>query len=297
MRPGESPTVTSPRPANGGGFAKLPNELNTHGIIAHLPGPALKVYLALVLACRRPSHSCFPSVATLARWSGVARNRVSAETEYLARHRLIVKEWFTIGGTPRRRYRVIQPSDPMFPDYRNSCTVCMNADDRNSCVLRDPVTGRLLGKRPRGQTAEDRDPQTSDHRDSSMTSDGRGPSQTEPDEKKRSRRGGGMGGDAEPSRAGSPPVATLFMGSSSESEPDQRSDGTSKGGRREEADNRPEFIRKFYLDVCNGDRELATRCLKKSRYTAAEIEEALSHVAVDTGECCAASRQDPTPHA
>jgi hypothetical protein len=49
-----------------GGFAKLPNELVSRGILAHLPGGAFKVYAALLLAALQKSNACFPSVETLA---------------------------------------------------------------------------------------------------------------------------------------------------------------------------------------------------------------------------------------
>lgn len=179
-------------------FAMLPNALIERGILAHLRGSAIKVYQAILHAVRRNRMTCWPGVETLARWSGVPQSKVSEQTDYLERHRLIVKKWVQIGGKPRRMYRVVEPTDPMFPDYRESCAVCMSTDHRGSCVLRDSTTGRLLGKRPRAQSPDHRDAHSSDHRDSSMITDHRGTKQTEADEKIGSRRGGGV---AEPGGA------------------------------------------------------------------------------------------------
>ena len=59
------------------GFAKLPNALVARGILAHIRAPALKVYLAILHAARSKTHTCWPGVKTLARWSGIAEGKVS----------------------------------------------------------------------------------------------------------------------------------------------------------------------------------------------------------------------------
>ena len=155
-------TVSAPGQVEG--FAIVPNAFIGRGILAHLRGEAVKVYLAILHAARSTRMTCWPAVETLARWSGIPRNQVSEETAYLERHGLIVKDWMQIGGKPRRKYRVVTPDDPTFPDLRGSCETCMNTDLRGSCVLRDPKTGQLLGRRPRPKSPDHRDAHITDHR-------------------------------------------------------------------------------------------------------------------------------------
>lgn len=176
-----------------GGFAKLPNALVERGILAHIRPQAVKVYQAILHAARSKTATCWPGVKTLARWSGVPRGKVPGETAYLERHRLISKGWVKIKGNPRRTYRVTQPTDPMYPDYRESCSLCMITDHRESCLVRDKKTGRLLGKRRRVKSPDHRDPGITDLRDSPMITDDWDTKQIEADEKIGSRRGGGVG--------------------------------------------------------------------------------------------------------
>jgi len=133
---------------------------------------------------------CFPSVARLAEWSGLPRGRVSWATNRLELRGLIRKEWVTIGGKPRRRYTIVIPDDPTFPDYRKSC------------YLRDPKTGRLQGRR-KTHRPDDRERHPIRHRDSSMIPDSRASKHFEADEKgkqtKRDRESlRGEGGNAFP---------------------------------------------------------------------------------------------------
>jgi hypothetical protein len=202
------------------GFAMLSNRFITNAVLAHLRADAVKVYLALLLAARSKRLICWPTLETLARWSGVPESKVSEETEYLAQHRLIVKNWIQIGGKPRMSYRIVSPETDMFPDLRGSCTVCMNTDHRGSCVLRDPKTGRLLGRRPRPGSTDHREPGIPDHRDSHMITDHRGTKQTEADEKIGSRRGGGPGEPDDGLRSAPPREAASLRGPSLEAEPD-----------------------------------------------------------------------------
>lgn len=128
------------------GYAQLWNALIARGVIAHLPGPVLKVYLSLLCAARNTRLTCWPGLPTLARWSGTPRSRVSQATTVLERHGLLVKEWIQLKAKPHRLYRLTSPTDSMFPDLRDSCAVCPH--DVRSSVIRDAKTGRVLGKRP-----------------------------------------------------------------------------------------------------------------------------------------------------
>jgi hypothetical protein len=169
------------------GFAKLANEYVERGVLAHLPGPALKVFLAIKCAARSRGEAegtCFPSVKTLSRWSGIPRSRISGWTRFLELHGLIEKRWITVGGKPRILYEVERTD--MIPDLWGTCEICrlldMSPDTRGSC-LRD-AKGRLRGRLPRKPGITDcRDAGCTDHRDSCMLPDDRETNQTEPDEK------------------------------------------------------------------------------------------------------------------
>lgn len=175
------------------GFAKLPNLLTANGILAHLRASAFKVLGAILLATRTKTGTCYPGVKTLARWSGVAEKRISAETDYLEQHRLIHKKRIRMGNNKVRiLYRVVYPSDPEYPDYRYGCPICDGVEPRRNRVVRDPVTGRLQGTRPRPESPDRRSPETPDDRSSNMTPDDRRTNQTESDEETPTRRGGGV---------------------------------------------------------------------------------------------------------
>ena len=160
-----------PAPLQNDGYAELSNRLISLGILAHLRPKALKLYLALLHAARKSTRSCWPGLKTLSRWTGISRGQISAELGYLAGHGLILREWIQIGGKPRRLYRIVPPD--MFTDVRDSCAYCMRPDHRDACVLRDPATGRLLGKVAKARVTDHRDSHVTDHRDRDMSPDHR----------------------------------------------------------------------------------------------------------------------------
>jgi hypothetical protein len=258
-----------------GGFAKLPNELVTRGILAHLRPCAVKVYLAILLAARSGTLTCFPGVKTLARWSGVPRGKVPEETDYLERHKLIEKGWLQLGGKPRRKYRVIQVGDPMFPDYRESCRACKSTEHRKSCEVRDPITGRLFGKRSQPKSPDHRDAHSPDHRDSHMITDHRETNQTEADEKVRSRRGGGVGEPDGALRSASPRDAASLRAPDLEAQPDGERKAASKGP--ESKDTRHAAL-VLWLKTGMGDMPFRIRYAKKAGHSGAEIEAAKTEV-------------------
>ena len=281
------------------GFAKLPNALVERGILAHLRPEALKVYLAILLAAREAKRfTCFPSVKTLARWSGVSRGKVPEATDYLERHKLIEKRWLKLGGNPRRVYRVIQPTDPMYPDHRESCVACMSTDHRESCVVRDPLTGRLQGRRskttdppPPSRNTDHRDSENTDHRDSYMSTDHRDTNQTEADEKVLSIRGGGCKGEPDgPARSAPPLIAASLAVPALETEPA----GEPKVALERKKGNgtRPEAIRTL-LTTFSGDRKATASFARRAGYGEQEIlaalgEESARPVAVDHERRCEA---------
>lgn len=257
------------------GFAKLPNTLVERGILAHLRPEALKVYLAILLAAREARRfTCFPSVKTLARWSGVPRGKVAELTDYLEQHKLIVKGWLKLGGKPRRTYRMIQPTDPMYPDHRDSCVACMNTDHRDSCVVRDPLTGRLQGRRSKTGNTDHRDSGNTDHRDSCMNTDHRDTNQTEEDEKVLSRRGGGCKGEpdgalrsATPLDAASLRAPALVVNPAGE----RKAAWERKNGNG----TRAEAIRTL-LATFSGDKQMTATFARKAGYTDPEIAAAIN---------------------
>ncbi len=184
--------MVSPRTSRG--FGKLANLLVANDILAHLRATAFKVFGAILLATRTKTGSCWPGVKTLARWSGIAENRISMETEYLEAHGLIRKKRMRMGNNKQRIiYHVVYPSDPEYPDFRNGCSICDEGAHRRTRVVRDPVTGRLQGTRPRPESPDHRSPESPEDRSPHMTPDDRNSNQTESDEKTSSRRGGGVG--------------------------------------------------------------------------------------------------------
>ena len=256
-----------------GGFAKLPNALVSYGILAHLRPSAVKVYLAILLSARNRTGTCWPSLKTLARWSGIPRSKMPAEARYLEGHGLIKRKPMQIGGSRRVCYRLLPPD--MWPDVRDSCSLCMSTDVRDSCVIRDPATGRLLGKRRGAGRSDHRNHGRSDHRDSHMVTDDRTSNQTEADEKKRSRRGGGVGEEVERSRVSSLPEA----GRAGER-------GGELRAASKVADRRMEQLRFLFSEP--GDIPGKIACAQKSRefkYTWPEItamlEECLRERALD----------------
>lgn len=264
------------------GFGKLPNAIVGRGILAHLPEKALKLYLAILLATREGGY-CFPSVKTLSRWSGVARGQVSEWTKFLERHRLIVKDWIQVGGKPRRVYRIVPPTDPMFPDYRESCAVCMFPDRRESCVKRDPKTGRLQGKRAAAGNPDHRDAHIPDHRDSPMFPDHRGPKQTEADEQERSRRGEEGGEEEGVQREEKPPRSAplrLAEGSAPPRAPHtQRPEEAPE--RKAEPSPQPCRSTEELVLILSGSpnpptERLLAQCLR--HWTPEQIEQAMQHV-------------------
>lgn len=189
-RPQEPPGSKPERSAgNRSGFAKLPNALVELGYLAHLRPQALKVYLALLLATRTKTGTCFPSGPTITRWSGVAKP--SGELTYLERHGLIQRDWIQIGGKPRRPYRVQDPH--MLPDVRQSCAVCMLAGRRVTCLNRDPETGRILGRRQVAALAVPRTARPAVPRTTHMLAEMGTTSQREADERIGIRRGRDLG--------------------------------------------------------------------------------------------------------
>jgi|GEM_PF-2211225 hypothetical protein len=247
MKPPSRPEERGARDSEAGeavsGFAMLSNRFITNAVLAHLRADAVKVYLALLLAARNKTRTCWPGVKTLARWSGVPRGKVSKETEYLARHRLIVKDWIQISGKPRMSYHIVSPEGDMFPDLRGSCAVCMNTDHRGSCVLQDPKTGRLLGRRPRPGSTDHRDSHSTDHRDSHMFPDNRGSNHTEPYEKVLSIRGEGEYREGEPDgglRSASPLGAAPLRPPSLEADPTGERKAAWEGKNREQPETAPE---------------------------------------------------------
>jgi hypothetical protein len=255
-----------------GGFAKLPNAMVARGILAHLRPRALKVYLAILHADRSRTHTCWPGVKTLARWSGVPRSKVSGETAYLERHQLIEKNWIQIGGKPRRTYHVLQPSDPTYPDYRESCSVCTNTDHRGSCAVQDPVTGHLRGKVPRARRSDHRNPSITDYRNSHMPADYRDTKQTEADEKVRSRRGGGAGEPEGDARFASPREAASLASLPPVGKPS----GEPKAASKETAEARLVEIRRM-LKTFSSDRRFTKSIALRAGYTETEIQEALGN--------------------
>jgi hypothetical protein len=272
------------------GFAKLPNALNERGILAHLEPKALKVYLAILLASRSRTFSCFPCVETLARWSGVPRGQISEATDYLERHKLIVKGWLKVRGNPRRAYRVIQPTDPMYPDHRESCVACMSTDHRESCVVRDPLTGRLQGRRCKTASTplqsvntDHRDSGNTYHRDSCMSTDHRDTNQTEADEKVLNTREGGCRGEEQDAAArfASPSATASVAASTVKAEPA----GEQKAALEGKNGTRAENVRTL-LEAFSGDRKRTASFARKAGYSEPEIAAALGEeparpVAVD----------------
>lgn len=175
------------------GFAKLPNRLIELGVIAHLPGPVLKVYSAILFAARSKTMRCYPSVKTLAQWSGVNKNKIAEATDFLQRHRLIEKHKFVMSGKPRRMYQVLDPTHPMFPDLRESCAVCRMIPGCRDSWTRDPATGRF-GRRhliPEGRYSI-KSPETRySHKSTEFTDSNK-------IEEDRRRRGGGLGEEKTP---------------------------------------------------------------------------------------------------
>jgi len=261
---------TSPEASTGDGFAMLSNRLITNGVLAHLRGSAVKVYQAILHGVRRERLTCWPGVKTLARWSGIPRNKIPEETAYLERHNLIVKKWIQIAGKPRRAYQVVQPDDPMFPDLRESCALCMSTDHRKSCVIRDPKTGRLLGRRRQPKIPDHRDAHSSDHRDRYMITDHRGTKQKEADEKIGSRRGGGVGGPGGDARLASPREAASLASPDPGGESAEKAKTASKGT----AERRLAAIRTL-VKTFSGDRSLVEVFARKSGYSEEEISRAL----------------------
>jgi hypothetical protein len=169
------------------GFAKLYNAFNERGILAHIRPTAWKVLCALLSATRTRTGTCYPTVETLSRWSGISKNRISAETEYLARHSLIRKENFQLHGKPRILYWVSEPWFQNFPDFTSGCKVCA-ATSGKSAYIRDPVTGKLAGRTRTATIPDVREPRLPDDREPHMNTDYRGTNQKEPDEENPSRR-------------------------------------------------------------------------------------------------------------
>lgn len=272
------------------GFAKLPNYLVAWGILAHLRPVAVKVYLALLHAARSGTMSCFPSIDTLARWSGVPAKRVSAETAYLERHGMIRKGWIRrrTGGTPRL-YHVLGPADPEFPrDLRSGCGVCRKVPCGE--VVRDPVSGRLRGKRAaapgtvpeyspgalvgRRDSADTRPERRgvapSDSRLAPSMPDPSEPKHSEADEKVLSTRGGGVG---EPGGAlrSAPPLEAAPLRAPELS-------GCGQGvARIPPPSDRAEQLRTLFAGG-QADLESCLKIARKARYTEAEITEALAIV-------------------
>ncbi len=261
------------------GFGKVSNAIVRRGILAHMRAPAVKIYLAILLAARSDRQTCWPTVKTLARWSGVPEKKVSEETDYLERHKVIVKRWIQIGGKPRRIYHVVRPDDSMFPDLRGPCAECMNTDHQGSCVLRDPATGRLLGRRARPKSPDHRDPGITDHRDSHMITDHRETKQTEADEKVGSRRGGGVGELDNDARFASPLEAAPLASPALGGEPTGEAIAASKGT----AETRLQAIRTL-LKTLSGDRRLARTFALKAGYSESEIAEGLGREAEQTAD-------------
>ncbi len=137
-----------------GGYGQLWNELVERAILHHLPGWVLKVYAALLIAARTKTLSCYPTVGTLARWSGVPESKVSQATRFLEQHRLIAKSWIQMGGKPRKAYRLIPPADPMFPDLRQPCQACMNTDYRHPAGPQDWTSPRQATSAPRTRSSD-----------------------------------------------------------------------------------------------------------------------------------------------
>jgi len=121
------------------GFGKLPNRLVETGLLAHLPNAALRILLAILLAIRNKTGTCWPSHDTLQRWAGVNKNAIAPGVRVLEAHRMIATKAIQIGGRPRRLYELLPPAT--WPDVTRGCRVC-GAEAR---VLRDEETGRIVG--------------------------------------------------------------------------------------------------------------------------------------------------------
>ena len=167
-------------PAREIGYAKLSNCIRDRGILAHLPGDALKVYIALLLAGRRDTGTCFPTIKTLCRWTGLSRQRVSKAMAFLMSHKLVDRFKRTMGGKPRRMYLVAPPD--MMPDHRATCEVCNKKPDHRATCIRDERTGRLIGKSKREVVTDHRYiHKKPDHRYIHKKPDHRATNHSEPD--------------------------------------------------------------------------------------------------------------------